>query len=92
MNDRQLRKLRRADLLEMLIEQSKEVESLRSQVEELKLKLEEREIKLEKAGSIAEAALQLNGVWEAAEAAAAQYLENLKRLNDEQEAERASIK
>lgn len=92
MNEKQLRKLRRADLLEMLIEQSRETESLRNEVKELRQKLEEREIKLEKAGSIAEAALQLNSVWEAAEAAAAQYLENLKRLSNEQEAERASKK
>ena len=40
---------------------------------------------LNKAGSIAEAALQLNGVFQAAEAAAAQYLENIQRLSSEKE-------
>ena len=35
-------------------------------------------------GSIEEAALQLNGVFQAAEEAAAQYLENVRRLAEEQ--------
>ena len=42
-----------------------------------------RRIELEKAGSIAEASLRLNGVFEAAQKAADQYLENLRRLSAE---------
>lgn len=42
-----------------------------------------RRIELEKAGSIAEASLRLNGVFEAAQKAADQYLENLRRLSEE---------
>ena len=35
MTDKELRKLKRTDLLELLIEQSKEVESLKKRIEEL---------------------------------------------------------
>lgn len=79
-----LRKLRRADLLEMLIEQGKEVEALRTQVEELQKKLDEKTIRLEQAGNIAEAALKLNGVFEAAQAAAQQYLESVQEMSGSQ--------
>ena len=44
---------------------------------------ESRRIELEKAGSLAEASLRLNGVFEAAQKDADQYLENLRRLSEE---------
>lgn len=85
MTDRELKKLSRAELLELLLEQSKENERLLAQVSQLEAQLANREIHVEKAGSIAEASLQLNGVFQAAENACAQYIENIKRLSDRQE-------
>lgn len=85
MTEKELRKLNRAELLEMLITQSKEVEELRAQVAELQKKLDDREIRLNQAGSIAEASVLLNGVFEAAQAAAQQYLENIQMLSGRQE-------
>ena len=82
MTDKELKKLSRAKLLEMLIAQSKEVESLKAQLKEANEKLEDRQIKIENSGSIAEAALQLNGLFEAAQNACEQYLENIKRQSD----------
>lgn len=89
MTDKELQRLKRGELLEILLEQSKENESLKSQIEEkdkvisgLKEKLESREIELEEAGTIAEASFKLNGVFDAAEKAAQQYLDNLKALHD----------
>ena len=84
MTDRELRKLSRAELLELLLEESRENERLRAQLQEMNEKLADRAIRIERAGSIAEAALQLNGVFQAAEEAAAQYLENVGRLAEEQ--------
>lgn len=78
MTSKQLKKLSRAELLEMLIAQSKEVESLKQQLQEANEKLADKQIIIENAGSIAEAALRLNGVFEAAQNAAVQYLENIK--------------
>ena len=79
MTDKELRRLKRVDLLELLISQSRENELLRQQLEGARQALAERQIKLAKAGSIAEAALFLNGVFEAAQKAADQYVENVKR-------------
>lgn len=79
MANNELKKLSRAELLEMLIEQSKEMEALKKQLKEANEMLEDRRILIENAGSIAEASLQLNGVFEAAQKAAAQYLENVQQ-------------
>ena len=82
----ELKRLKRADLLEILIDLGKENESLRQRLNEALTQVNQREIKLSKAGSIAQAALQLNDVFTAAEKAGAQYLENIARLSGEQEA------
>lgn len=78
MTEKELRHLSRMDLLEMLLEQSKEVERLRAELETVKKQLEDRRIMEQEAGSIAEAALRLNKVFEAAQQAADQYLENIR--------------
>ena len=85
MTERELKKLGRSDLLKMLLEQRKENEQLRMQVEEAQAQLASRSIAIQEAGSIAEAALQLNGVFDAAQNACAQYIMNIKALNQEQE-------
>ena len=78
MTTNELKKLSRADLLEMLIEQSEEVEKLRALLTEAEVKLGQREVILNEAGSIAEASLQLNGIFEAAQYASKQYLESIQ--------------
>lgn len=85
MTEREMKKLSRVDLLELLLEERRENERLRVKLEEANARLADRTIQLEQAGSIAEAALQLNGVFQAAEAAAAQYLESVRRLAEGQE-------
>ena len=85
MTDAELRKLKRTDLLEMLVEQGKENEALKAKVAELEAKLSDREIRIEEAGTLAQAAFEMNGVLEAAQAAANQYLDNIKMLNERQE-------
>lgn len=87
MTDQELKKLKRADLLELLVTQGKENEQLKAQIEELTQQIANREIVKEEAGSIAEAALQLNGIFETAQAAASQYLENVQSLCAKQDAE-----
>ena len=85
MTDNDLKKLNRAELLELLVEQSKKIDQLQAQLDEANRKLADRQIEIDKAGSIAEASLRLNGVFQAAEEAASQYLENIQRLSGEQE-------
>ena len=85
MTDKELQKLSRSALLEMLLEQSRENDRLRAQVEELARQLSDRQFKIDQAGSIAEASMQINQVFEAAQAAAEQYLENIRALSGRQE-------
>lgn len=88
MTDKELRKLSRRQLIEMLLLQSREMEELRRKLEKAEKKLESRELAVRKAGSIAEASLKVQRVFEAAQAAANQYLENVKRISDEGAKER----
>lgn len=88
MTDKELKRLGRADLLEMLLAQVKENEQMKIRLDEMKAQLDNKQIKIEKAGSLAEATLQLNGVVDAVEAAAAQYLENIQQRSNEGEAAR----
>lgn len=78
-----LKKLNRAELLALLIEQKRENERLEAELAEVRAQLEDKRIVSEKAGSIAEAALLLNGVFEAAEAACLQYVDSVCRQYDE---------
>ena len=81
MTDKDLKRLRRDELLEMLIAQSKRTDQLQAELDAARAQLASRAIVLEEAGSIAEAALRINGVFEAAQAAAEQYLENIRRMS-----------
>lgn len=81
MTNKELKKLTRLQLLELLVEQGKELERLRRRAERAEEKLRKRMLLLSDAGSIAEAALRLNGVFEAAQAAADQYLDSVRAMH-----------
>ena len=85
MTDKELRRLSRSELLEMLIAQTAEKDQLKTRLEQAEAQLRDRRIAIDKAGSLAEAALSLNGVFQAAEAAAQQYLENIQRISGQQD-------
>lgn len=74
------------DLDALQEEHKEETAHLREELEQAKKSLEKREIALNEAGSIAVAALQINGVFEAAQAASQQYIENIRSLSDRQAA------
>ena len=85
MTDQQLKRLNRSKLLQMLLEIERENETLRARNEELEEKMRKRELQLAESGSIAEAALKLNGIFEAAQKAADQYVYNVQRRAAQQE-------
>ena len=85
MTERELKKLNKNQLLELLKEQTERANRLEIEFEEIKRKLKERKIIDNNTGSIAEAAIKLNAVYEAAQAAADQYLENIERVSAEQD-------
>lgn len=74
-----LLKLKKRDLLEIMLKQGEEIDSLRARISDLESQLESREINMLKSGSIAEASLALTKVFEEAQKAADIYLENVKR-------------
>lgn len=84
MTDRQLKKLSRGELLELLLEQMDRCARLEQELEQANRQLQDRQIRMEHAGSIAEAALALNGVFEAADRAAREYLESVKNAQGQQ--------
>ena len=78
MTEKELRKLNRYQLLEMLIIQTERANELEKKLEQAQEKLDSREVQMTVMGSIAEASLQLSGVFEAAQNAADTYLEAVK--------------
>lgn len=70
MTEKELRKLNRYQLLELLMMQTEENRRLQQEVERLR----QQQMKLEEMGSVAEASLLLNGVFEAAQKAADDYV------------------
>ena len=91
MTDRELQKLKRVELLQLLVEQSRELDALRRELEETKKQLADRELHMQEAGSIAEASMQLNGVFEAAQRAADQYLESIRYQSEHVEEKCAAL-
>ena len=85
MTPKELKRLSRNDLLEMMLDLSKENEMLRNENKQLSTQLNARNITIENCGSLAEAALQLNGIFQAAETACAQYTENIHNRSAELE-------
>lgn len=85
MTEKELRRLGRGDLLNLLLEQSRENQRLHEQLQAAQDALADKAIRIDKAGSIAEASLQLNGVFQAAERACQQYTENIARLSQHQQ-------
>jgi len=86
MTGNELRKLNRKQLLELLLRQTERADKLQKQLEEAEKALRNKVLAETEAGSIAEASLKLNGVFEAAQAAADQYLENVRTLTQRQTA------
>lgn len=114
MTDKEMHKISRRELLQLLLAQVRETEELKQQLaereeqlselrgdyEKLRTRLDQkdakihdlrdtlhaerttRRIELQEAGSIAEAALRLNGIFDVAQKAADQYLENIRMLSD----------
>lgn len=85
MLDVELRRLRKAELLELLLEIEEENEQLAGENRQLKEQLANKKVSLESVGSIAEASLQLSGVIAAAQEAADIYLYNVRDLANQQE-------
>ena len=73
-----LKKLSRLEILELFLKQSEELAQVKEELKIAKEELAERRIVISESGSIAEAALKLSGIFEVAQKAANEYLDNVK--------------
>ena len=83
MTERELKRLGRTELLRLLVAQMKKNAELEAQLAEARETLRQREITASKCGSLAEAALALNRMFEQADQVVADYVANAKRMCDE---------
>ncbi len=81
-----LSKLKKREILEIMLKQGEEIDTLRARIKELEAEvaakeaeLQKHEFDIQKFGSIAEASLQVTNIFEEAEKAAKIYLQNLRR-------------
>lgn len=80
MTEGDLKKLNRAELLAMLISITQRCDKLEAELQDAYERLDGRDIEVSRAGTLAEAALKINKIFEAADQAGAQYLANLQRM------------
>lgn len=78
MPDRELRHLHRTELVEIIFALKQSEDQLKAENAALTAQLQDRRIHIQNAGSIAQAALELNKVFEAAQAAAEDYLASVQ--------------
>ena len=87
MTEKELSKLRKPEMLRIMLDQQREIQRLERELAQANEKLADRKTGLKKAGSIAEASLALTGIFEEAQKAADGYLENIRALAEEEEGE-----
>ena len=80
-----MKKLKRKELAQLLARESKRAEDLEKELNSLKEQLGNRQIDAEETGTLAEAAMKINHVFENADAAGEQYLDNIRRICAERE-------
>lgn len=77
MTDKDFKKLSRLELVDIIYELQKRFLEKEEEISALKAELEKKNIEISSSGSIAEAAMKVNGVFETAQAAADQYLRSV---------------
>ena len=85
MTEKELLKLKKSELLEIMLAQSKEIDSLREQLAKTQSMLDDRKIAIDESGSIVEASLRLTKIFEEAQKAADLYLDNVKKNTGSEE-------
>lgn len=78
MTDKEFKKLHRADLIEIIYEYQRREKAMQEEIASLRAQLEERSLKLKDAGSIAEAVIRLNALFETAQKTADDYVEQVR--------------
>lgn len=91
MTDKEFKRLNRAQLIDIIYQFQLQIDKLTEQNLKLKRELADKRLRLRNAGNIADAALKINNCFRSAQDAADQYLNEIKLIRDETEAERQRI-
>ena len=91
MTDKEFKQLSRAQLIDIIYQLQLHIDELTEQNHSLEKALADKRLRINNAGNIAEAALEINDCFRSAQNAAEQYLEEIKTIREETEAERRRI-
>ena len=91
MTDKEFKRLNRAQLIDIIYQFQMKVDTLTEQNQELERELADKRLRLNNAGNIADAALEINDCFRSAQNAAEQYLNEIKAIREETEAQRHRI-
>ena len=91
MTDKEFKRLTRAQLIDIIYQLQLEIDKLNEQKQALEKELADKRLRLSNAGNIAEAALEINDCFRSAQNAAEQYLNEIKAIREETEAQRQRI-
>ena len=87
MVSKELRRLSRRELVDIIYQMKKNEQLLQNEIDSLQKSLEDRRIHLSSAGSIAEASLSITDVFSSAQTAADRYLQEITCMRQEAENE-----
>lgn len=91
MTDKEFKRLSRAQLIDIIYQLQVEIDKLNEEKQDLENELADKRLRLSNAGNIAQAALEINDCFRSTQNAAEQYLNEIKALREEAEAERQRI-
>ena len=91
MTDKEFKRLSRAELIDIIYQFQLQIDTLTEKNQALEQELADKRLRLSNAGNIAEAALEINDCFRSAQNAAEQYLNEIKAIREETEAERQRI-
>ena len=82
MTDKEFKRLSRSQLIDIIYQLQLKQNELTADNEKLSKALDDKRLRVSKAGNIAEAALEIHNVMQAAQDAAAHYLEEIRRMRE----------
>ena len=91
MTDKEFKRLNRAQLIDIIYQLQLQLDKVNEEKRELEGELADKRLRLSAAGNIAEAALEISNCFRSAQNAAEQYLNEIKAIREETEAERQRI-
>lgn len=91
MASKELRKLSRRELMDIIYQMKKNEQQMQEEIASLRTALEEKRIRLDTAGSIADAAVSITNLLSAAQMTADLYLQEISQMKDDAKKERQRI-